>query len=53
METQIYMVHPMWATSTRDIARSFLFTIQQMKGYNLEHTLYKFLFILSQYPILE
>jgi hypothetical protein len=24
-ETQIYMVHPVWATSTREIARSFLY----------------------------
>jgi hypothetical protein len=24
-ETQIYVVHPVWATSTREIARSFLY----------------------------
>jgi hypothetical protein len=35
-ETQIYVVHPVWATSTREIARSFLFIIKQMKGYNLQ-----------------
>jgi hypothetical protein len=24
-ETQIYVVHPVWATSTREIARSFIY----------------------------
>jgi hypothetical protein len=32
IETQIYVVHLVWATSTREISRSFLFIIQQMKG---------------------
>ena len=47
------MVQPVWAMSTREIAMSFLFIIQKMKGYNLYHTNYKFLFFLSQYPLLE
>jgi hypothetical protein len=31
-ETQIYMVHPVWATSTREIARSFLYYYPANEG---------------------
>jgi hypothetical protein len=53
IETQIYVVHPLWATYTREIVMSFLFIIQQMKGYNLQHTRCNFLFFLSQYILSE
>jgi hypothetical protein len=31
-ETQIYVVHPVWATSTREIARSFLYYYPANEG---------------------
>jgi hypothetical protein len=32
IETQIYVVHPVWATSTREIARSFLYYYPSNEG---------------------
>jgi hypothetical protein len=32
IETQIYVVHPVWATSTREIARSFLYDYPTNEG---------------------
>jgi hypothetical protein len=32
IETHIYMVHPVWATSTREIARSFLYYYPSYEG---------------------
>jgi hypothetical protein len=31
-ETQIYVVHPVWATSTREIAKSFLYYYPANEG---------------------
>jgi hypothetical protein len=32
IETQIYVVHPVWATSTREISRSFLYYYLAYEG---------------------
>jgi hypothetical protein len=32
IETQIYVVHPVWATSTREISRSFLYYYPSYEG---------------------
>jgi hypothetical protein len=32
IETQIYVVHPVWATSTREISRSFLYYYPTNEG---------------------
>jgi hypothetical protein len=53
IETQIYVVHPVWAMSTREIVKSFLLLSNKMKGYNLQHTHYNFLFLISQSPLSE
>jgi hypothetical protein len=53
IETQIYVVHPVWATSTREISRSFLFIIQQNEGIQPTTHRCNFLFFLSQSPLSE
>ena len=51
-ETQIYVVHPVWATSALN-SQSFLFIIQQkLKRQNLQQIHCNILCSLSQYPSL-
>jgi hypothetical protein len=53
-ETQIYVVHPVWVTSTREIARSFLYYYPTNEGIQpTKKTRCNFLFFLSQSPLSE
>jgi hypothetical protein len=52
-ETHIYVVHPVWAISTREIARSFLYYYLTYEWDTTYNKPYNFLFFLSQSPLSE
>ena len=46
-ETQIYVVHPIWDTSTNKFSSPSFLLSKKMKGYSLQHIRCNFLFTLS------